>query len=260
MSRNGEQTMIKHSDFLIKADSPHGEIEGYASVFNNIDRHGHIIKRGAYSDGLPLFLSDNFIGGSGHDWANPVGKFYAASEDGNGLYVKGRFSDTAAARDLRTLVQDGVIKKLSVGIEVETVYKASHREVADLWASEGYQPSQDDRKRLDRHKSILIIEKAQLLEVSPVAVPANDRAAITGFKSAGLPGSVEAYLSRIANMCKSYDDDDPRLESIRWAVNRLAAQLEPVSGEPDPEPVDATIVKAQVAAAMELLGIQGGGK
>ena len=171
---------MKTSLILELKNSGSGGFEGYGSVFYKIDRVGDIVLPGAFRDGLPEFIKNAVMGGVNHNHAAPAGFYTDAWEDDRGLFVKGRFSDVESGREARTLMRDGVIKKLSVGMDREgmVVSKASPEEVKKLWAKAGYEPKQSDLLRLKTFRQFRLIHKAQLREVSPVAFPANDDADI----------------------------------------------------------------------------------
>jgi HK97 family phage prohead protease len=154
------------SDVTVKSSS--GGFEGYASTFYTLDKAGDVVMPGCYKDGLKEFLDDGFISGSMHNWTEPLGKYTEAYEDRKGLYVKGQFSDVDASKQMRTLMRDGVIKKLSVGMEPLQTSMVSPYELEQIWEKAGYKPDKDDLRRLKSAKTIRLIEKAKLLEVSPV--------------------------------------------------------------------------------------------
>lgn len=139
--------------FDVKADT--GFIEGYASTFNNIDNVGDVIVSGAFKGCIgrrkPKMLWQ-------HDNEEVIGVWDDCHEDGNGLFVKGRFADTAKGRDARELARIGAIGEMSIGY---TINKSSFR-------SDG----------------IRVLEDVELFEVSLVTFPANDMAKITRVKSA----------------------------------------------------------------------------
>ena len=169
----------------LKGSTGQGGFEGYGSVFFNIDKHGDVILPGAFRDSLPAFLNEGFIGGVGHDHDKPAGRFVKAYEDAHGLFVEGRFSDVASGKEARTLLLDGVVQKLSVGLDREGMVtsQASPAQLRSIWSKAGYTPTADDERRLKARKSIRVIHKAQLKEVSPVTIPANDSARILAVKS-----------------------------------------------------------------------------
>lgn len=159
-----------------------GEFEGYANCANNLDGVGDIVGVGAFQKSLPEFLASRFIGGINHNHDNPIGRPLEAREDAKGLWIRAMLSDTVAGRDCRTLMQDGVIKFLSIGfIDVKARLLRDQAEVYAYWQSVRYTPSADERERAKR--GARLIHSAKLIEVSPVTLPANSLAEITGVKS-----------------------------------------------------------------------------
>lgn len=214
---------------VIAKSNIEGGFEGYASTWHNIDHHGDIVVPGAYQHGLAKFLDENFVGGSGHDWNRPIGRFTTAVEDDRGLYVVAKYSDVEAAREVRTLINDRVIQKLSVGMRLQAVEHLKPHAVRSLWKNAGYTPTEDDHAALEQHEVIRVIRKAQLLEVSPVTVPANDNAKIMAYKSASAPNGVTAYLGRIEATVKSIarmDPEDARISAIAKSVKELLIMIE----------------------------------
>lgn len=103
------------------SDAP-GTFEGYAAVFNNVDRGGDLIEPGAFgksismSDamGCPPALYYN------HDRTNGViGRIDSIAEDKRGLFVKGCINpDTRAGKDVLSNIKFGAIKAMSFGYNV----------------------------------------------------------------------------------------------------------------------------------------------
>ena len=163
-------------------DDSTGGLSGYGSVFHNLDMHGDIVAPGAYLADLPRFLSKGFLGGPDHNHAKPIGVFKEAHEDAVGLYVRASFSSTPFAQETRTLIAEGVIQSLSVGIMPLQVKRLRDRaEVIQYWEKAGYAPTEEDLMRAE--KGARLIKRAKLLEISPVALPANDLAEITSYKA-----------------------------------------------------------------------------
>lgn len=241
-------TMMRRSlPFEVKrSNSQTGEFEGYATVFHTVDDSWmrDIIAPGAFTESLPEFLKSGFVGGIGHDWNAPLGKPLTATEDGHGLFVSAKISDTAAGRDLRTLLQDGVITRMSIGFRATTrTYCESLADVRAHWAAHGYTPSETDLTRAA--DGCRVIEKARLYEFSPVAVPANDGAVITSFKSASgsrieehtrhVFDAVEEWALRIASLKALRERDGRGLsEAHQSELRRLLKRLEAVATAPAP--------------------------
>jgi len=104
-------------------DSGGGFIEGYASVFGNLDHGRDIVEKGAFRKTLKermpkgqvlLFDSHRIYDGT----SAVIGKVEEAKEDDHGLWFKARFSAVQLAQDIRTKVQEGILDALSFGFDV----------------------------------------------------------------------------------------------------------------------------------------------
>ena len=260
-----ETVFCKSVSGFIAKSNVEGGFEGYASTWYNVDHHGDIVVPGAYQQGLAKFLDENFVGGSGHDWNRPIGRFTTAIEDDRGLYVVAKYSDVEAAREVRTLINDRVIQKLSVGMRLQTVEHLKPQSVRSLWKNAGYTPTEDDHAALEQHEVVRVIRKAQLLEVSPVTVPANDNARIMAYKSASAPNGVTAYLGRVEATVKSIarmDPDDARIPAIAKSVKDLLNVIEDLQRVEMEEPQQKAVVhnpsitRAKLALALARLKLE----
>lgn len=131
-----------------------GQFEGYASVFNNVDRHGDIVMPGAFrktiseNPSVPILWQ--------HDQTKPIGVTRAIREDQNGLLVKGELNlDTQMGREAYSLLKQGALKGLSIG----------------------YQVIKDDLAGRVRQ-----LKEVRLMEYSLVTFPANELAQVTSIK------------------------------------------------------------------------------
>lgn len=198
----------------LKRSSDTGGFEGYGSVFWNIDKHGDVILPGAFRDSLPKFLDEGFMGGVGHDHDRPAGRFVKAYEDDRGLFVEGKFSDVTSGKEARILLMDRVVQKLSVGLDREGLEtsQVTAGQLKAMWQKAGYKPTADDDRRLKGRKSIRLIHRASLKEVSPVTIPANDEARILAVKklSENHEDLPEAFVSFVA-----------KARRIFWGIARL---------------------------------------
>lgn len=182
----------------IKAATEPGEFDGYCSVFYVLDGKGDIILPGAFKESLPKFMAEGFLGGMGHRHDSPIGRFLEAKEDSHGLYIKAKLSDVPDAVTVHTLLKDKVVQKLSVGILPNEAYTISPLAVKKLWENAGYTPDEDDLFVLSKCKSVRVISRATLREVSPVALPANNKAKILNVKSASTetPPAFQEFITR----------------------------------------------------------------
>lgn len=92
--------------------------EGYAAVFDRVDRAGDVIRAGAFEGvaRVPLLLA--------HRGA-PVGAVEAIGEDATGLRVAGLIED----RELAARVRGGAVAGLSVGYRPLRVRQGARREL-----------------------------------------------------------------------------------------------------------------------------------
>lgn len=146
----------------IKADEK-GTIEGYGSIFGNVDSYGDVVAHGAFtrtladakaSGRMPAMLWQ-------HNQDEPIGVWTEMREDEKGLYVKGQIAQTQRGREALELIKMGALSGLSIGYST----------VASDY---------------DTSKEIRVLTDLDLWEVSPVTFPANDKARITSAKRAGI--------------------------------------------------------------------------
>lgn len=110
--------------FEIKAVDDDGHIEGYGSIFKNVDLGLDRVEPGAFkrslrkrrkSDPLPILWQ--------HDGAEPIGIWERAEEDRVGLFMEGQLNlsrdsgqaDVPTAWRARTLAKQRAVKGLSIG-------------------------------------------------------------------------------------------------------------------------------------------------
>ena len=118
---------------------PDGTVEGYASLFGEIDQARDVVMRGAFADTLasrgirriPMLFQ--------HDPSEPVGIWLELREDFRGLFARGRLiPEVARGRELISLLRAGAIDGLSIGfraskarIDPKTRIRRLH--AVDLW-------------------------------------------------------------------------------------------------------------------------------
>jgi HK97 family phage prohead protease len=140
-----------------------GTVEGYASLFGEIDQARDMVMPGAFAETLrkrgvrrvPMLFQ--------HDPAEPVGVWLELREDARGLYARGRLiPEVARGRELYALLKAGTSDGLSIGFR--TV-----------------------KGRVDPKTRIRKLEAIDLWEISIVTFPLLPGARITTVKEAGSP-------------------------------------------------------------------------
>lgn len=151
-----------------KRDEPgSGYVEGYLSVYGNIDSDGDIMCPGAFSKSIrevvpagkaPLLVKHFTQGG---DVMDAVGLITDAREDSIGLWIHADFCPDAKSQEVRMKADFGIVKNMSVGF------------FPIRW---------EEAKREDNSFGYDFKECA-LMEGTLTLFPANERAAITAAKS-----------------------------------------------------------------------------
>jgi|GEM_PF-6763697 len=169
--------------FEIKSTSEDGsEFSGLGAAFNNIDGGFDIIHPNAYNKYLQFFKTNGVIRDE-HEVT--TGKVTDASIDpAQGLLITGKISDTAVGRDQRTLLKDGVIKRLSVGhFVISRTWLDSPEEIKAFWDSVSYTPTEQDLVRSGTNYGVRLITEAKPVEVSTTYSPMNERCEVTNVKN-----------------------------------------------------------------------------
>jgi len=149
------------AEFRVEDDEA-GTITGYAAVTNQeapIWDYVEVVKRGAFAktikDGADVFAFWN------HDTGAVLGRTkngtLALEEDDHGLRVSIKPPATPTAQEVRDLIREGFIDKMSFGFEV----------VKDTWTERDGKPPLRE------------IQEVKLYEVSPVPIPAYDGTTVT---------------------------------------------------------------------------------
>lgn len=93
-----------------------GTVEGYASLFGEVDQARDMVMPGAFTQTLKLRGLRKIPMLFQHDPAEPVGVWLDLHEDFRGLWARGRLiPDVARGRELLALVSEGAIDGLSIG-------------------------------------------------------------------------------------------------------------------------------------------------
>lgn len=146
----------------LKAVGDDGTIEGYGSVFGNVDSYGEIVMPGAFTQSL---VDAKRKGQTikmlwQHDSTMPIGVWEDLAEDSKGLWVKGRIlvNVTQLAKEAHGLIKEGALDGLSIGYR--TVNADPH-------------PTKP---------GVTNLITLSLKEISPVTFAANDRARVESVK------------------------------------------------------------------------------
>ncbi|MBX9759165.1 MAG: HK97 family phage prohead protease [Beijerinckiaceae bacterium] len=149
-----------------------GAFSGYGAVFGNTDSYGDVIEKGAFKDTLrtweergkypPMLLQHGggFLGGA--DDLLPVGKWKSMEENSRGLKVEGELFalNTERGQYIYEGLKAGALDGLSIGFRT-----VKHRNGTKAGEPKRY------------------LEKLELMELSIVTFPANDKARIGAVKS-----------------------------------------------------------------------------
>lgn len=161
----------------------YGEIMGYAACFDNVDRQGDIIRKGAFAKscrervkaGKVLLMARHFAHGG--DTAEAIGQIVEAREDDKGLYIRAKCYGSQLAQETREKIKTS---PKAYGMSVGYVPVRSNDLADDTGAITG--------------KELL---ELKLYEVTVTAVPANEETTAEA-KSAVAPGlSLEALQARV---------------------------------------------------------------
>lgn len=136
-----------------------GVIEGYAAYFDNVDSYQDVIVKGAFADATNKSSEVKLMWN--HNWDTvPIGTVTMLLEDEKGLSFRAELNNTALAKDVKEGIKSGAVTKMSIGYTTED---------SETVEKEG--------------KTLRMIKKIKLFEISPVNFPANDMATIQSYKS-----------------------------------------------------------------------------
>ncbi len=140
--------------------SEDGLVEGYASLFGEVDQSRDMVMAGAFAQSLRLRGLRRIPMLFQHDPFEPVGIWLELREDWRGLFARGRLiPDVAYGRELFALVKAGAVDGLSIG----------YRTV---------------RARVDPKTRVRKLQQVDLWEISIVTFPLLSGARVRAVKSA----------------------------------------------------------------------------
>lgn len=178
VKHRGRKTEVKTIEFELEdIDADEGTFSGYGAVFSNIDSGGDIIEPGAFTKTIAEGVGRVKILSGHNETLLPIGKPLELREDAKGLFIKAKISDTALGRDVRTLIQDGVLGELSIGYDPVTFE----------YDADGI-----------RH-----LKEVKLWEISVVTWAMNEEAVITDYKGGEVAAQVEAMTHDVVSDMKA---------------------------------------------------------
>lgn len=134
-------------------------VKAYVSIFNNIDRAGDMIVKGAFSKSLANKLPKVCWC---HEWNNIIGKVISAEEDNKGLLVEMQITkNTQQGAEAIELMKMGAMDEFSIG----------------------YQVNDYEFKTTPDNKPYTELKEIELFEVSPVLVGCNPATELLSVKS-----------------------------------------------------------------------------
>lgn len=151
----------KRADSAIDVESldAEGRFEGYAAIFNRLDRGRDIIAPGAFQASLARKGAATIKLLWQHDPAEPIGVFETIRETVQGLHVAGRLLlGVARAREAFQLMRAGALDGLSIGYRAEESRRDEKTGVRtllaiDLWEISLVTFPMQEAARIERVKS-----------------------------------------------------------------------------------------------------------
>lgn len=169
---------------------------GYASTYGGEpDSYGDIVAAGAFDDSLKRRPKPKLLWQ--HDIREPIGVPLDFKSDDRGLLGTWRLVDTARGQDAYRLLKAGAVDSLSIGfLPTEVEY--------------------------DKDGEVRTLKAIDLLEVSVVSVPANERALVTQVKqpTADPEQSLAAYWAAVTDTLITATARAEALERRRAADGR----------------------------------------
>ena len=189
---------IEVRDFEIReVNEEERSVTGIAVPFDQTITVGGIkerFERGAFADDVEATL---FYGHDHRSGGLPIGKVVGAKNTDSGFVIRAKLSKTPKADEVYQLVKDGVLTKFSVGFE----------------------PVED---RME--KDVVVRTKANLKEVSVVAMPAYSDASITSVRETET--AHEGITSNKEDINMSNENTAPEMAELREAVSVLERKVE----------------------------------
>jgi len=174
-----------------------GVFEGYASVFNVVDKVHDKIAPGAFRESLAAHRKSGRLPPLlwQHNTQEPIGAWREMREDNHGLYVKGDLfvNDIALAKEAYKLLKENVVSGLSIGYHTQESYR-------------------------EQKSGVRVLTKLDLLEVSLVTFPANEMARVSSVKSA------DGHFNKCLDQAIAEIKNDIAARRLRESLRKAAAE------------------------------------
>lgn len=218
------------AEFQVKAEGDQRLVEGYAAAFDNVDKVGDRIRKGAFAKTIEEQGKTNNIKVCfNHDRSQLIGVPMSMKEDSKGLHTVSRIARTAKGDEVLALIKDGVLNRMSIGYRPVLQKKAESHHVFG-------------------HVNDLL--EVRLSEYGPVPWAANDEAMILGVKGlqsellhlvGPLPSVVALIKSKPASEWTKGDIEElseiiDTLRSAADGLENIATPSEPGDTTPNSEP------------------------
>lgn len=213
---------IKSFALEVKELTDEGVIEGYASIFGNVDNGGDKVMPGAFVEGLAKARQTGRRVKMlwNHNPDQPIGVWEDLAEDAKGLWVKGRLvMEVPRAKEAHALMKAGAIGGLSIGYRT----KASEPE-----------------------GNVRLLKSVDLYEISPVTFPMNERAKISSVKADGC----EPIIEKLAAGDRLTEREFETLAKGLGLSNSQAERAARIHLKGQGEPAEAASEAARFWAAM----------
>lgn len=188
------------SDVSIKAEGSDFIIEGYGSIFGNVDSYNDIVEPGAFTKTLNE-MRDRIALCYMHDLGRPIGKMIELKEDNKGLWFQARVSD--AEPEVKQKIREKILKEFSIG------YSTIRYEMEE---------------RPNEMRPICHLKEVKLWEISLVTIAANPLAQLEGIKA---ELGANSPIEELDKYISSEKDNNKKFELLK-----IKALFEATPGEP----------------------------
>lgn len=168
MKHHPDKLWESPAEFKAVTDKPN-VVEGYASIFGNVDSYGDVVRPGAFKktikERIPKRLVP-FVADHRWDVSALLGTVVSAEEDSKGLSFTAELSATPGVQEVRQKMLEGHLHQVSF----------SFRTISQEFPKDGGEMV--DGRIVGRYLTEVV-----LLDIAPVVLGANERASITQVKA-----------------------------------------------------------------------------